>query len=148
MKAIILRVNRAILKVDDEIVSQIEKGLVVFIGIEREDNDRDLELMKEKILNLRIFDDDEGKLNLSLLDKRYSLLCVPNFTLCADIRKGRRPSFNGSEEKVKANEKFHKFVDILKESEINIKEGVFGKEMNIEMELHGPVNIIVDTRRL
>lgn len=146
MKAVILRVAKASLIVPDENknLGSIGKGLVIFIGIDKSDNDTKLENLAEKITNLRIFDDENGKLNYSLKDKNYEILCVPNFTLCANINKGRRPSFENVMPQETAKKLFENLIILLKARGLSVKSGEFGKSMIISSECAGPVNIIAE----
>jgi len=146
MKAIILRVSKASLTIPDENkeVSSIGKGLLVFVGIDKNDNDTTLESLAEKIANFRVFEDENGKLNYSIKDKNYEILCVPNFTLCANINKGRRPSFENVMPQEQARKLFENLIILLKARELAVKSGEFGKTMLINTECAGPVNIIVE----
>jgi len=146
MKAIILRVSKANLTIPDENkdVGSICKGLVVFVGIDKKDNDTTLENLAEKIANFRVFEDEDGKLNYSLKDKNYEILCVPNFTLCANINKGRRPSFENAMPQEQARKLFENLIILLKARGLAVKSGEFGKTMLINTECAGPVNIIIE----
>lgn len=146
MKAILLRVSKASLSVTDENkdLCSIGKGIVVFVGIDKKDNDTTLENLAEKIVNFRIFEDENGKLNYSLKDKNYEILCVPNFTLCANINKGRRPSFENVMPQEQARKLFENLIILLKARELAVKSGEFGKTMLINTECDGPVNIIIE----
>jgi D-tyrosyl-tRNA(Tyr) deacylase len=117
--------------------------LALFVGIERDDTQATLAAMTEKILTLRIFEDEEGKLNYSVKDKNFQILCIPNFTLCANTDKGRRPSFERSMPRHQASEFYQRFVGILKSTGLEVGEGVFGEHMDISLELDGPVNIVL-----
>jgi D-tyrosyl-tRNA(Tyr) deacylase len=146
MKAVLLRVARAALSITDEskdLVS-IGMGVVLFVGIDKRDNDTTLESLAEKIVNFRIFDDENGKLNHSLKDKNYEILCVPNFTLCANINKGRRPSFENVMPQAQARKLFENLIILLKARMLAVKSGEFGKTMLVDTECAGPVNIIIE----
>ena len=152
MKAIVQRVNRAELRIEkegnSEVKAKIGKGLVVYLGIEVNDEDTDLYFLCQKIANLRIFEDDKGKLMYSVRDKGLEIMCIPNFTLAASTDKGNRPSFDKSASKDKAEEYFERFCDKLSESGIRCQKGIFGAFMIIDAESFGPVNMIFDSRKI
>lgn len=141
MKLLINRVSQAKVFVGERIFSSISEGIVLFVGIENKDNSSLLEKVAEKVVNLRIFPDDKGKLNYSLKDKNYSLLCIPNFSLCASVEKGRRPSFENALRSEKAQKIFEELLLILRAKGIGVEEGVFRERMRIEVSLDGPLNI-------
>jgi len=120
------------------------KGLVVFVGIDKKDDDITFKNLTEKIVNFRIFDDEDDKLNYSLKDKNYEILCVPNFTLCANINKGRRPSFENAMPQAQARKLFENLAILLKTRGLSVKTGEFGKTMAINIECAGPVNIVIE----
>ncbi|RKY40025.1 MAG: D-tyrosyl-tRNA(Tyr) deacylase [Candidatus Omnitrophota bacterium] len=144
MKAVIIRINKGKIFVKDKLIAYIDKGLAVFLGIAKKDRREDLKKMVDKVLNLRIFEDNEGKLNYSLKEKGYSLLCIPNFSLCASLEKGRRPSFEEVKPKEEAKSFFEEFVTFVGKEGINVKKGIFGEYMKIDLEIEGPLNIIID----
>ena len=146
MKVLVARINKGEILVAQEVVSSCLKGLAVFVGIEKGDNKQTLELTAEKIINLRIFEDQNGKLAYSVKDKTYSILCVPNFTLCACTNKGNRPSFDNSLAYTEAEKIFDDFVLVLKSYGLTVDDGVFGAYMDIKLDLDGPVNIILDSK--
>lgn len=143
MKILITRVNSACLLVEKEIVSSINKGAVVFAGIENNDTALALESAARKIANLRIFENQAGKFHYSLKDKNYDILCVPNFTLCADTNGGRRPSFEQAMAPEGAKELFGRFICAFESLGLTVRSGIFGKHMDIKIELDGPVNIVL-----
>ncbi len=143
MKLVIQRVNQASVTIKDKLYSSIEKGLLVFFGVEKDDSEDMLEYFAQKLLKLRIFEDEQGKMNKSVLDINGEILVVSQFTLCADCKKGTRPSFDNAKEPKVAKEYYEKFVEILKKSGINIKTGVFGAHMQIKLINNGPVTIIL-----
>ena len=143
MKLVIQRVNSASVTIENKIYSSINKGLLVFFGVEKDDSEDMLEYFAQKLLKLRIFEDEKGKMNKSVLDIEGEILVVSQFTLCADCKKGTRPSFDNAKEPKIAKEYYEKFVEILKKSGINIKTGVFGAHMQIELINNGPVTIIL-----
>ncbi|MDD2890810.1 MAG: D-aminoacyl-tRNA deacylase [bacterium] len=143
MKLLIQRVTKASCEVDGRIISHIGKGILVFLGIEKDD---DMELCKKlgnKCLNLRIFDDHRGKLNLSVIDIKGEVLVISQFTLCADCKKGLRPAFDNAEKGEKALELYKAFIKNIKEMGINVKEGVFGASMAISLLNDGPVTFML-----
>ncbi len=144
MKAIVLRVTEGKVFVKEKRVAQIGEGLAVFLGIENKDSEEDLKKMVDKVVNLRIFEDENKKLKYSLKDKNYSLLCIPNFSLCASVKKGRRPSFENVKPKEKAGIFFEKFISLLRKEGINVESGVFAEFMKIDLKLNGPLNIIIE----
>ena len=146
MKAVLLRVSKASLSIPDENkdLGSISKGLLLFVGIDNKDNDATLENLAEKIANFRIFDDENGKLNYSLKNKNYEILCVPNFTLCANINKGRRPSFENAMPQGAARKLFENLIILLKARGLTVKSGEFGKTMLINTECAGPVNLVIE----
>ena len=146
MKTILLRVSKASLSISDENKESISigMGLVIFVGIDKNDNDTTLEGFAEKVTNLRIFDDESGKLDFSLKDKNYEILCVPNFTLCANINKGRRPSFENVMPQDAARKLFENLIILLRARGLSVKSGEFGKSMVINTECIGPVNLVVE----
>ncbi|MDP2923240.1 MAG: D-aminoacyl-tRNA deacylase [Candidatus Omnitrophota bacterium] len=128
----------------DKIFSAISKGIALFVCMEQDDEDSILEEMAEKVTNIRIFEDSNNKLNYSIKEKKYQILCIPNFTLCANTKKGRRPSFEGAVLKEKAGLLFANFITLLRARGIEVKTGAFGEHMDIKLDFDGPVNIIID----
>ena len=147
MRAVVQRVSSSKVEVDNKVIGSIKKGLNVLIGISKEDTIEDLNYIKDKILNLRIFEDENDKMNLSLLDIKGEILVISQFTLYGDCRKGRRPNFMNAEGGEKAKEAYDTFVKLLKESDIKIKTGEFGADMKVEIQNDGPVTIILDSKR-
>ena len=148
MKALVQRVEKVTLFTKQDtikFIGEIEKGLLVFVGIEKQDTLEDLHYLADKVVNLRVFEDDQGKLNISVKDKNYEIMCIPNFTLSACVRKGRRPSFDNAASKDKASQFFDIFYKKLKEFQIRCVVGIFGASMVIEARNYGPVNIILDS---
>ena len=143
MKACIQRVLSGKVVVGGETVSEIGQGLVVLVGFEKGDLKSFVEKMAEKIVNLRIFEDSLGKMNLSVKDVNGEILAVPNFTLAADCKKGRRPSFQSSEEPIRAEEFFNLFVEECKRREVPVKTGIFGADMKVHIVNDGPVTIVI-----
>jgi D-tyrosyl-tRNA(Tyr) deacylase len=145
MRAVVQRVRRAHVRIDDTIVGQIEQGLVVLLGIAPDDTLDRVRWLAEKILNLRIFADAEGKMNLSVLEVAGGLLIVSQFTLLGDCRKGRRPSFVGAAGPEIAIPLYERFVEVVRESGVTIATGRFGADMQVELVNDGPVTLILDT---
>ena len=147
MRAVVQRVSSSKVEVDNKIIGSINKGLNVLIGISKDDTIEDLNYIKDKILNLRIFEDENEKMNLSLIDIKGEILVISQFTLYGDCRKGRRPNFMNAEGGEKAKEAYNIFIKLLKESDIKIETGEFGADMKVEIQNDGPVTIILDSKR-
>ena len=145
MKAVIQRVLSASVTADGEPAGKIGKGLLVLLGVTEEDTEKEAELLASKVSSIRIFTDDEDKMNLSVSDVKGNILVVSNFTLCADSKKGNRPSFSSDMEPQTANELYEKFCRFISARHIDVKKGVFGADMQISMVADGPVTIILDT---
>ncbi len=145
LKALLQRVSQASVSVDGEVVGRIGRGLVVLVGVERGDGDEDIDYLVQKILNLRIFADETGKFNLSLLDIGGELLIISQFTLLADTRKGRRPSFEKAAPPEEAEKLFNHFVEQIKRSGLKVNTGRFQKYMQVEILNDGPVTIMLDS---
>jgi len=147
MKAVIQRVISASVKIEKETIAKINKGLVVLVGVSLEDTDRDIEVMADKICNLRIFEDDKEKMNLSVSDINGQVLIVSQFTLLADLEKGRRPSFTEAALPVNAENIYNSLVDKFKDKKIEVKCGRFGAYMQVELINDGPATFIFDTNK-
>ncbi len=146
MKAVVQRVTASSVSVDGEIVGKIDKGLNVLLGVEEDDTEKDAELLAAKIAKMRIFEDENEKMNLSVLDVDGSVLVISQFTLCADIKKGNRPSFILAAKPDKATALYEYFSSQLKENGVKkVENGVFGADMAVEISNDGPVTIIMDT---
>jgi len=145
MRNVIQRVTRASVEVNGEIVGKINRGILVYVGIEKGDTEKEIEFMAEKILNLRIFPDEERRMNLSVKDIAGEILSISQFTLASYIKKGRRPDFTNAEEPGKAEELYERFNEILSQ-EIKVEKGVFGAMMNIESLNDGPVTFIIEKK--
>lgn len=148
MKIVIQRVLHAQVAVEQEIVGKIGPGLLLLVGIAAHDTEKTLRAMADKIVNLRIFSDDEGRMNLSLKETGGSLLAVSQFTLYADCKKGRRPSYVGAAPPDVARETFHLFTKILKETGVPVETGQFQASMEVSLTNDGPVTIILDSDAL
>ena len=148
MRALIQRVSHASVRVDGELTGAIERGLLVFLGIGQGDSEAQLKVLAEKIVQLRIFEDEAGKMNRSLLDMRGEMLVVSQFTLYADTRKGRRPSFISAAPPALAIPLYEQFKHIVATYNVRIASGVFGAAMKVELLNDGPVTIWLDTEEL
>ena len=149
MRVVIQRVRKASVKINDEIVGEIQQGLLVLLGIEHVDSELDADYLIQKLIHLRIFGDDEGKMNLSVSDISGGLLIVSQFTLFADTKKGNRPSFIRSARPEQARPLYEYFLSQLKkEFSGKIENGVFGANMQVELINDGPVTIIIDSKDL
>ncbi len=146
MKALLQRVTRASVSVDNEEVGKIDQGLVVFLGVSSEDTEKNAPYLAQKVVNLRIFADREGKFNLSALDIRGELLLVSQFTLLADTRKGRRPSFTEAAPPDQAKALFEYFVEQARATGLKVETGRFQAYMHVEIHNDGPVTILLDSR--
>lgn len=146
MKAVIQRVTEAEVKVDGKTTGRITNGLLLLIGIDEEDERTDAEWLVQKILNLRIFGDDEGKLNLSVLDISGGILCISQFTLIADYKKGNRPSFIKAAKPEKAIPLFDYFKKEICRSGLKTQSGIFGADMKVTLLNDGPVTIVMDSK--
>ncbi len=143
MKTVIQRVLRANVSVDGKIAGQIEKGLLILIGIEADDTDDLLYKYADKIIKLRIFEDENGKTNRSLQDVNGSLLIVSQFTLCADCSHGNRPGFTGAKEPAEAERMYEKFISVCSERVETVEHGIFGADMKVELINDGPFTILL-----
>ena len=146
MKAVIQRVSQASVSVDGETVGSCNKGYMILFGACEGDNDEDLEVLARKVVNLRVFCDSEDKMNMSLLDIEGDALVVSQFTLCADVKKGNRPSFIGAMHPEKASEYYDRFCELLEQHGVKrVEKGIFGADMQVSLVNDGPVTIILDT---
>lgn len=143
MKLVIQRVKEASVTIDNKLYSSVQKGLLVLFGVEKDDSEDMLEYYAQKLLKLRIFEDENGKMNKSVCDIGGEILVVSQFTLCADCKKGTRPSFDNAKEPKTAKEYYEKFVKILKASGLSVKTGVFAAHMDVGLVNWGPVTIIL-----
>ncbi len=149
MKAVLQRVSSASVEVDGALVSSVSKGFLVLLGVENTDNEKDALALAKKISGLRVFTDNNDKMNLSLADVGGEVLVVSNFTLCADCRKGRRPNFEKAARGEQANSLYELFCDTLLSSGVkNVEKGIFGADMKVELLNDGPVTIIIDSSEL
>lgn len=146
MRVLLQRVTQASVSIDGEEVARIGKGLVCLVGVAQGDTESDARFLAGKVVNLRIFSDEAGKFNLSLVDVNGELLAVSQFTLLADARKGRRPSFTQAALPVEAEALFNKFVELARATGLRIETGRFQKHMLVEIYNDGPVTILLDSK--
>jgi D-tyrosyl-tRNA(Tyr) deacylase len=147
MRAVVQRVKSAKVEVDSKITGEIDSGLLVFLGIGKEDSRKDADYLLEKIINLRIFEDDQEKLNLSALDLNKDLMLVSQFTLFGDCRQGRRPSFFEAAPPAEAEKLYNYMVKEAEKSELKIETGEFQAMMDVSLINDGPVTILVDSKK-
>lgn len=147
MRAVVQKVSSSKVTVDEEIVGQINQGLLVLLGVTHDDTSKDVDYMVDKVTNLRIFEDTEGKMNLSLKDVGGEVLAVSQFTLYGDARKGRRPSFSNAARPEVANPLYKEFVEKVKKQGINVGTGQFGAHMMVDLTNDGPVTILLESRK-
>lgn len=147
MRSVIQRVDKAEIRVGRNCISMIGKGILVFLGIQQGDEERDADYLTDKIIHLRIFEDEKGKMNLSLLDINGEMLIVSQFTLLADCSKGRRPSFTEAENPARARALYDYFLSRSKEKVKCCTEGEFRSMMSVGLINNGPVTILLDSRR-
>ena len=145
MKVVIQRVKESSVTVDDVLVGQIGKGLNILVGVGHDDSKKDVDYLVNKCVNLRIFEDENGKMNKTLLDISGEVLVISQFTLYADCRKGRRPSFVDAARPEHANELYEKFVEKLRKLNVNVATGIFGADMKVDILNDGPVTIIIES---
>ena len=147
MRAVVQRVKRAEVRVDGLVAGHIGEGLVVLIGIARDDNEAAGQYLAEKIVQLRVFDDDKGRMNRSLLEAGGSILCVSQFTLYGDCRKGRRPSYDRAARPELARPLYERFVDQLRALDVPVSTGQFQAMMELDLVNDGPVTLLLDSER-
>ena len=147
MRAVVQRVSSSRVTVDERVTGEVKKGLLVLLGVTHDDTSKDVDYMVDKVTNLRIFEDENDKMNLSLLDIKGDILAISQFTLYGDCRKGRRPNFMNAMGGDEAKALYEEFVKMLKESGLKIETGEFGAHMNVEIENDGPVTILLDSKK-
>lgn len=147
MRAVVQRVAFSRVSVDGNVTGEIGKGLNVLLGVGQEDSEKDIEYLAEKIINLRIFEDINGKMNLSLKDVEGELLIVSQFTLYGDCRKGKRPSYDKAARPEFAEDMYNKFVERCKEYGVRVQTGKFQAMMMVEIQNDGPVTLLIDSKK-
>lgn len=148
MRAVIQRVKSSRVEVDGRVVGEIGVGLLVLLGVGKGDTEADASYMASKVINLRIFEDAEGKMNLSIKEAGGSILVISQFTLYGDCRKGRRPSFIDAAEPAQADSLYSYFVEELKREGVETAKGIFGAMMDVHLVNWGPVTILLDSKKL
>jgi D-tyrosyl-tRNA(Tyr) deacylase len=146
VKALLQRVDRASVTVDGNVTGSIGRGLCVFLGVAVGDTEKDIAWLADKIVNLRIFDDESGKMNRSVIDEKGDILIVSQFTLCGDCRRGRRPSWSEAAEPAEANRMYERFVKEIESRGVVVATGVFQALMKVEICNDGPVTLMIDSR--
>ncbi|MFN5443262.1 MAG: D-aminoacyl-tRNA deacylase [Crocinitomicaceae bacterium] len=146
MRVVIQRVSEASVSIDSQVKAKIKQGLMILVGISSEDNQEDIDCLTQKIINLRIFNDENGKMNLSLLDVKGEVLLISQFTLFASTKKGNRPSFIQSAKPEIAVPLYEQLIESLKANGIEIKTGTFGADMKVSLTNDGPVTISIDSK--
>lgn len=147
MRAVVQRVTYSSVEVDGVIVGEINKGFNVLLGISKDDTEEDMKYIKDKIINLRVFSDENDKMNLSLLDIKGELLLISQFTLYGDARKGRRPNFMNALGGEEAKKFYDKFIEMMKETGLKVETGIFGADMKVDIKNDGPVTILLDSSK-
>jgi len=148
MRAVVQRVTTASVEVDGKVVGRIDDGLMVLLGVAPEDQQSDVDYTSDKIVNLRIFEDSDGKMNRSLLETGGAMLVVSQFTLYGDVRRGRRPSFTDAAPPEMANRVYGDFVNRVRSHGVRVETGVFQAMMKVSLVNDGPVTILVDSKKL
>lgn len=146
MRAVVQRVSEACVRVDSKVIGEIRSGLLVFLGVGREDNEKDVDFLAEKISNLRIFPDEAQKMNLSLLDAGGAMLIISQFTLHGDCRKGRRPAFIAAAPPEQAEPLYERFIAQVEKLGVRAASGRFGAMMDVELVNDGPVTLLLDSK--
>lgn len=147
MRAVVQRVSRASVKVDGQTVGQIDTGLLVLLGVAQDDNEADADYLAEKIPGLRIFEDADGKMNLSVIDIKGAILAVSQFTLFGDVRRGKRPSFDSAARPELAKTLYEYFVDRVRLTGLRCETGTFQAAMKVELANEGPVTLMLDSKK-
>ncbi len=148
MRAVIQRVSKASVTVDSKITGEIGPGLLVLLGIHKDDREQEIKWMVEKVINLRIFEDENGKMNRSLVDSNGAMLVVSQFTLYGDCRKGRRPGYSSAAPPEKAKSLYQQFIDSVQQKDIFVASGRFQAHMDVELVNDGPVTLLLDSSKL
>ena len=145
MIAVLQRVTTGKVKIGDRIVGDIDNGLVILLGVHRDDKEEDIIFLADKVIGLRIFNDNNGKMNISLQDAEGSVLVISQFTLCGDWRKGRRPSFTKAADPDKGKLLYDGFIEAVRSRGINVETGEFGAAMDVSLVNSGPVTFVLDS---
>ena len=145
MIAVLQRVTTGKVKIGDRIIGDINNGLVILLGVHRDDKEEDIIFLADKVIGLRIFDDNNGKMNISLQDAEGSVLVISQFTLCGDWRKGRRPSFTKAADPDKGKLLYNGFINAVRSRGINVETGEFGAAMDVSLVNSGPVTFVLDS---
>jgi D-tyrosyl-tRNA(Tyr) deacylase len=145
MRAVLQRVTEASVTVDGTTVGRIDRGLLVYLGVQKGDTEIDLEYLANKIPRMRLFTDNDGKMNLSVSDLGYAVLVVSQFTLCADLRKGNRPSFDPAAEPAVARQMYELFVEKVRAQGLDVATGEFGASMRVSYTNEGPITLVLDS---
>ena len=148
MRAVVQRVSGACVRVNGEIAGQVPHGLLVLVGVAREDTEADADYLAQKIAGLRIFEDDDGKMNRSVNDTSGAVLAVSQFTLYGDVRKGKRPSFDVAARPELARQLYERFVQCIRSLGVRCETGAFQQMMDVELVNQGPVTILIDAKKL
>lgn len=147
MKIVIQRVSQASVKVNNEIVGEIKNGLLLLVGVTHNDTSFDVDYLVKKIINMRIFEDENGKMNISLLQKGYDILSVSQFTLFAQTERGNRPGFSDAAKPEQAKKLFEEFNAKIRGWNVKVETGIFGAMMEVSLINEGPVTIIIDSKK-
>ena len=147
MRAVVQRVSSSRVTVDERVTGEVKKGLLVLLGVTHDDTSKDVDYMVDKVTNLRIFEDENDKMNLSLKDNEGEVMAVSQFTLYGDARKGRRPSFSDAARPDVANPLYEEFVEKLRAQGITVGTGEFGAHMMVELTNDGPVTILLESKK-
>lgn len=148
MVIVLQRVKFASCEVEGSIISKIDKGFLLLIGIQKEEDEKSFEKLAKKIVNLRVFEDENGKMNKNIFQVDGEILAISQFTLAADIKNGNRPSFDTCMDPTNAKKIYENFIKILKMQNIKVKEGVFGAHMEINLINDGPVTFVIDSKNI
>ena len=148
MRLVVQRVKNCSVRVNNQVVGEIDSGLLAYLGVEKGDKTRDLDYLVNKLAGLRVFKDENGKMNLSVRDVGKSIMLISQFTICADTKKGNRPSYNNAENPHLAKKMYLDFIKKLKETGISVESGKFQEEMEVIYINNGPVTILLDSRKI